>query len=1038
MRTDKYMMAKAWMKQDQAPQAEALDTWNTLEAEFNEERKAMLMASAETDKIKEEINKKFGPGTVKYGSEIKQPEMKTPQAAFEFSQRNPAAEGGRMEYGDGGITEVTQGPNAGKFHLRVPIIGDKDYKRKTYYGTREKLQKILDKREEQKITKSVASNRLTESQLKTVLEWGENAGKGKWSKKKILEEYNNSNGQKRLSIREEETTGKGFSTVKGAVKPLTTEQQKLWDATMDDKVGKWEDYKPVLNEDGSIKTNRRSNWLNDFSRKKEIFDKTKNLLTQDELADYLTKELGEKVSRNKIYGRFGQGKTALATYLDDNVFVDTFGTTEAGTGSDTRGFLRYYKKPTDTQINQIKKQNLIGDIRINSLTKNTLKNVKILDNKYRAIYTSGNLPDLKEVMDATGITGPEIGNAEARLAHMYSGHKYRNNPEGIRVNKKASEGLFDLMSKAQFGSPRKNQLYNLSLDLIDEGLGNEKNTFSNLKAKSRSILRKAGIPLYTNSNPVGFNLDEFAGVTGSARTKNIGVSQFVNILDGKLNQGILSNFQGQLSKARKTVEAAKGTPRYNKVLKEQMEIINTRAIELEKKNKIKLARLERPADINNMSADEVKRLKNIKLGTNENLYQRLVKDAKASGYSIKVPEGSLTIQEFTDPNNKRARELIALVGCPNFKGKQAFAEGGRTGFSEGGDCFDKGQKIINSAQVKSPAAQKNLAKLINGLAKTGTFAKNALKFGVVPEALFVGAESIIRAGGDQTLDEGFKSAIGFYTDWTGKTNFKADARASQNLRNIGLDGTINIEMLNEMRDASEQVKKLESNQKNVLSVYDQSLMGESEQDYKKRSDQQIEDAKKYLSTKYLTDSQKNFYTSQENEAKDIAGTRSPFQKFLGEARNKSENMRYENDPTGMQSDMFTLDPMSAKAKRDSVKNLPLRNQLSGSPGETAFMNLSQLPKGPRQGSEIDDLVTASNAQFKAQGVDTRVNSSVLKAIQDTKQNFKNMTMEEMIQAGLPMEAILGFNQPEVIKQTPMYDYAEGGITGLRSKYEYKK
>ena len=55
MRTDKYMMAKAWMKQDQAPQAEALETWNTLEAEFNEERKAMLMASAESDKIKDAL-----------------------------------------------------------------------------------------------------------------------------------------------------------------------------------------------------------------------------------------------------------------------------------------------------------------------------------------------------------------------------------------------------------------------------------------------------------------------------------------------------------------------------------------------------------------------------------------------------------------------------------------------------------------------------------------------------------------------------------------------------------------------------------------------------------------------------------------------------------------------------------------------------------------------------------------------------------------------------------------------------------------------
>ena len=95
------MMAKAWMKQDQAPQSEARDTWNMMEAEFNDERKAMLMANAETDKIKAMMNEKYGPGTIKYGSEIPQPEIKTPQAAFEFSQRNPAAEGGRMGFKKG-------------------------------------------------------------------------------------------------------------------------------------------------------------------------------------------------------------------------------------------------------------------------------------------------------------------------------------------------------------------------------------------------------------------------------------------------------------------------------------------------------------------------------------------------------------------------------------------------------------------------------------------------------------------------------------------------------------------------------------------------------------------------------------------------------------------------------------------------------------------------------------------------------------------------------------------------------------------------
>ena len=105
MRTDKFMMAKAWMKQDQAPQSEARDTWNMMEAEFNDERKATLMANAETDKIKAMMNEKYGPGTIKYGSEIPPPEIKTPQAAFEFSQRNPAAEGGQIIGKPGGVVE---------------------------------------------------------------------------------------------------------------------------------------------------------------------------------------------------------------------------------------------------------------------------------------------------------------------------------------------------------------------------------------------------------------------------------------------------------------------------------------------------------------------------------------------------------------------------------------------------------------------------------------------------------------------------------------------------------------------------------------------------------------------------------------------------------------------------------------------------------------------------------------------------------------------------------------------------------------------
>jgi len=53
-------------------------------------------ASAETDALKDMMNEELGPGTIKYGSEIPQPEIKTPQAIYEFGQRNPAANGGMM------------------------------------------------------------------------------------------------------------------------------------------------------------------------------------------------------------------------------------------------------------------------------------------------------------------------------------------------------------------------------------------------------------------------------------------------------------------------------------------------------------------------------------------------------------------------------------------------------------------------------------------------------------------------------------------------------------------------------------------------------------------------------------------------------------------------------------------------------------------------------------------------------------------------------------------------------------------------------
>ena len=100
-----YFKAQGWFK-NYATSSE--DSRGVFQELVKEDEEAFRLASAKTDKIKAMMNEKYGPGTIKYGSEIKQPEIKTPQAAFEFSQRNPAADGGRMGF-DNGLSALSFG-----------------------------------------------------------------------------------------------------------------------------------------------------------------------------------------------------------------------------------------------------------------------------------------------------------------------------------------------------------------------------------------------------------------------------------------------------------------------------------------------------------------------------------------------------------------------------------------------------------------------------------------------------------------------------------------------------------------------------------------------------------------------------------------------------------------------------------------------------------------------------------------------------------------------------------------------------------------
>ena len=83
----------------------------------------LKMASAESDAVKDMMNKQYGPGTMKYGSEIPQPPAKPDvieiDAINSFMKRNPAAEGGRIGFEKAGIVRKGKGEFEGLFSVRA-------------------------------------------------------------------------------------------------------------------------------------------------------------------------------------------------------------------------------------------------------------------------------------------------------------------------------------------------------------------------------------------------------------------------------------------------------------------------------------------------------------------------------------------------------------------------------------------------------------------------------------------------------------------------------------------------------------------------------------------------------------------------------------------------------------------------------------------------------------------------------------------------------------------------------------------------------
>jgi len=270
---------------------------------------------------------------------------------------------------------------------------------------------------------------------------------------------------------------------------------------------------------------------------------------------------------------------------------------------------------------------------VSKIKNKTISNVnKLINNKkaFSFLKKGEIVPD--EILTKLKIDPSAAATATVRIAQILNGNKFNVDAfKKIRTNTQASDKLFETMNKFAFGNPYRSKLYKTSLELIDQQLGNEKGTFESLKNAAKYILQKNKLK--------GFDINEIAGVTGTAKTGAGEFSQFIDIMDSNLNQKQMASFQSAFSQARKNIMNNPNSFEF------ESNRINKLASRFEKEYGVKLPRIRNLADVEKFYSPE--RLKEL---SNQGL--NIKKASEKLGYTIEMPKGAITATEFVEQGSK--------------------------------------------------------------------------------------------------------------------------------------------------------------------------------------------------------------------------------------------------------------------------------------------------------------------------------------------------------------------------------------------------
>ena len=288
------------------------------------------------------------------------------------------------------------------------------------------------------------------------------------------------------------------------------------------------------------------------------------------------------------------------------------------------------------------------------------------------------------------------------------------------------------------------------------------------------------------------------------------------------------------------------------------------------------------------------------------------------------------------------KSLIASLGggtCSVFSGKKAAlkADGGRIGLQSGtpniDDCFKSGSAVINSGKVPVDKAD-DFAQLLK---RVGNIGRGIMKFGIIPEALYATADSLVRVGmGDTFTEAGLRA-----TDYLLPGDQTKTAEISKVSRIFGDETGELVGRTIDYKNQLAKIQSLEDQKANLDNLSDGgefSYIGDLTNDAN-NVEKQLTQARNDLDNKFkISEAEQLFAESKQDDAYDASKATSFLSNLKRKYRDSSDNLSDvetlaapEKTQMQLNLDMLPAAPRDfMMATDDQIRNYVLReNEISG-------------------------------------------------------------------------------------------------------------